>query len=125
MRIENLLRYGYSKHTEKFKFDAQRLLLLVIFLSSLMEISSSQEICKANYTLVQKVGDISLPRNHAPVSRAVDLKFHPDKHDALPLARCRFVCSSAPPLWKNYTYNFISLSEFWLRCFTFLALILV
>lgn len=47
-----------------------------------------QKFVRANYIPKQKVGDISLPRNHAPMSRAVDFKFHPDIDEALLLARC-------------------------------------
>lgn len=49
---------------------------------------------KSNYILHQKVGDISLTRNHAPLSRVLE-KFLLDKHGVLLLAHGRFISSSS------------------------------
>lgn len=49
---------------------------------------------KSNYMLKQKVGDISLTRNHASLSRVID-KFLPDKHGVLLVAHSRFISSSS------------------------------
>lgn len=86
---------------------------------------SSWGTWRSNFTLNQKVDDISVRRKHAPVSRASD-RFHPDKHDALLFAHCRFISSSSVASWKKYSLDLSPFHHFYRQqSFTFRVKMLV